>query len=298
MGDTHDSKRSGKKNFLDRIEFKPQKSLRTVLKIVRDKYTYNVKNNPFLWLGTAVGLPVTASVTYLLMHYSNPTGGSFLGSYIFWFIVGYPLWLGLLFGGLGTLYWEYHASLQHQATHDDLTNLLGHSAFHQIGKKRDAEARRYNKTFSIIMFDLDHFKRVNDELGHQTGDEVLQKVAEFLRSETRSADILGRYGGEEFAALLPETNMKDAYKMAERVRKKIEDDRDLPDYLTISGGVVSYPYNKKTFKKLMEMVDECLYYAKENGRNQICTVLEMPDGFTGERDTIEMRDMSKRKEFV
>lgn len=281
------AKQSESKKLLAEFDFELRGFLREAFKLLADPYTYDLKYNPFLWLGLILASPVPM---YLLVYGYFTSDGVFNPTVFIYISLAHILGMGLTSGALGSYYWKHHANLQHQATHDELTNLLTHGTFQEVGKRRFEEARRYDKILSLIMLDLDHFKRINDTFGHTRGDEVLMKVARHLRNETRSADIVARYGGEEFAILLPETPLNYSYKVAERIRKVIKDKtEDLPDFLSLSAGVGSYPVNGESFSELIEMVDECLYHAKETGRNQVITVPELPESQDRNREHISLQ---------
>jgi diguanylate cyclase (GGDEF)-like protein len=127
--------------------------------------------------------------------------------------------------------------------------------------------------FSIIMMDLDHFKQINDRFGHQTGDDVLGRVCEIIKNNLRKDDLCGRYGGEEFIIILPETDVNGAYIVAEKLRKEIEYAKILGEMssVTVSMGISTYPYHAQWKQELVEKADQALYISKELGRNQ-CTV--------------------------
>ncbi len=274
-GNFSTAKQSESKKLLADFDFNLRGFLEETIKLLSDPYTYDIKYNPFLWFGLAIASLIPA---YLLIYGYYTRGEVFVTEILIYISLAHVLGMGLTFGALGSLYWKHHANLQHQASHDELTNLLNHGTFQEVGKRRFAEARRYDKILSLIFLDLDHFKRVNDTFGHTKGDEVLMKVARHLREKTRSSDIVARYGGEEFAILLPETPLNYSYKVAERIREAIEHNMDdLPDFLSLSAGVGAYPVNGQSLSELIEMVDECLYYAKEHGRNQVITVPELPE---------------------
>lgn len=126
-----------------------------------------------------------------------------------------------------------------------------------------------NDFFSIIMFDLDHFKSVNDRYGHQTGDEVLEKVSKIVLNSIRKDDALGRYGGEEFIIILPHTNKEDAFIVAEKLRIKIANANILgtKQPVTISLGISSYPEHSQWKEDIIRKADQALYMSKERGRN-------------------------------
>jgi diguanylate cyclase (GGDEF)-like protein len=147
-----------------------------------------------------------------------------------------------------------------------------------LGQVEKAEAAE--GVFSIIMFDLDNFKGVNDRFGHQTGDQVLRDVSKIVMDSIRKMDVCGRYGGEEFIIILPETDTTVANEIAERVRRNIENKKILgyKRELTVSMGIATYPNHGKWEKELVEKADQALYIAKANGKNR-CQIWE--DKFTG-----------------
>jgi len=126
-------------------------------------------------------------------------------------------------------------------------------------------------TFSIIMYDLDHFKHVNDTYGHIAGDEVLKSFADILRSSMRSADIVARYGGEEFIIVMPTAEEITAFRRAEQIRAKLESSalyEDIKEIITVSGGIASYDPSL-SIEAMIEKADKNLYLAKDTGRNKI-----------------------------
>ncbi len=139
----------------------------------------------------------------------------------------------------------------------------------------EAEFDRYKRTkqpITLIIFDIDHFKNVNDTYGHQAGDEVIRQTSKTLRRTIRKTDIAGRYGGEEFTVLLVDTKTDNAMILAERLRKRIEaltvQHEDLKIEFKISIGVSELNKDTKDYKQWLEEADQALYYSKENGRNQ------------------------------
>jgi diguanylate cyclase (GGDEF)-like protein len=165
--------------------------------------------------------------------------------------------------------------LEVQATHDSLTGLWNRPAIFGILKHELARAARHEAPISIGMADIDHFKSVNDSLGHIAGDAVLREVANKMRSVIREYDSIGRYGGEEFLFVLPELDQKDALSVAERMRLSISEkplmiqNHELP--LSISIGVaVTNPTTKAgQVESLIRLADEALYIAKARGRNRV-----------------------------
>jgi len=124
-----------------------------------------------------------------------------------------------------------------------------------------------NVQFSILMFDIDKFKGINDTLGHQIGDKCIKTLASFAQASFRQGDILGRYGGDEFIIVLPGTNPSQAYMIADRFRQTIHNKTN-PQY-TISIGIATYPDNADSLASLIEAADKALYISKQNGRNQV-----------------------------
>jgi diguanylate cyclase (GGDEF)-like protein len=146
--------------------------------------------------------------------------------------------------------------------------------FFDLARREIERSRRSGKPLSIILFDLDHFKKINDTYGHPAGDEVLQHVAEHCQAALRFEDILARYGGEEFIVLLPETGLEPAEVVAERLRQVVETapftvcGQNVT--ITISLGVAGLPPGKETtIEELLSLADSALYISKQSGRNRV-----------------------------
>lgn len=153
------------------------------------------------------------------------------------------------------------------STKDSLTNTFNRLKFNQSLRNEVQVARRYGNTFSLIMFDIDHFKQFNDENGHIFGDMVLVEIANLVNESVREVDVFARWGGEEFVILLPQTNCQEASALAERLRKTICKESMMKGFaLTCSFGVSSF-CNQDNEELIMERVDRALYKAKEKGRN-------------------------------
>jgi diguanylate cyclase (GGDEF)-like protein len=156
--------------------------------------------------------------------------------------------------------------------HDGLTGIYNHAFIVEALKDEVERSRRYGSLFSIVLFDIDDFKNVNDTFGHLAGDAVLQKLAELLKASLRAIDIVGRYGGEEFLALLPETDGIHGYIVAERFRERVEQEAfsngEGHINITVSGGVAHYTHGMDV-NKLIKMADDNLYTAKREGKNRI-----------------------------
>lgn len=182
------------------------------------------------------------------------------------------------------------------ALRDSLTGLLNRRGFEEAFDVEIERARRTGQGLSVIVGDLDRFKRINDEHGHAAGDAVLRKVGEALRSSTRSWDGAARIGGEEFAILAPDTDEHGSYILAERIRGTIERAFESEEVgpLTASFGIVSYPVHGQTAATLLNAGDQALYAAKGLGRNRsVISSAEVPGilartARTHERDPVEL----------
>lgn len=155
---------------------------------------------------------------------------------------------------------------------DGLTGLYNIRFFYDELNKEMARSKRYNTLFSLILFDIDNFKALNDTYGHQAGDEALRSIALVLKSESRQTDIVARYGGEEFILLLPNTPRHEAFSLAERLREKIENKSYLEEKvkINISGGIAAFPEDAGDSKSLLYAADMAMYEAKARGKKQIC----------------------------
>lgn len=165
--------------------------------------------------------------------------------------------------------------IEYVARHDQLTELLNRGGFEDRLKSEIDRVRRYEGPLSLIMIDIDHFKKVNDTYGHGTGDSVLETIGELLRQETRKTDITGRIGGEEFTVLLPETPKVEALELAERIRKRLADrtfrTEDDSFNVTCSIGVAEWDSSFHSSEDLLGKADKALYRAKNEGRNRVVT---------------------------
>jgi diguanylate cyclase (GGDEF)-like protein len=158
---------------------------------------------------------------------------------------------------------------------DRLTGLYNFGYFLDRLKEEKMRAERYHRLLSLIVFDIDHFKKYNDANGHPAGNEVLKKIAEILKAEAREVDIVARYGGEEMVIILPETSRKRAAELAERIREKVASttfakmDSQPLKKVTLSAGVATYPVDAANEDALIKKADSSLYMAKSKGRNQV-----------------------------
>jgi len=159
--------------------------------------------------------------------------------------------------------------LKQLAITDGLTKLYNHSHIHERLAEEISGSRRHKFALSVAMLDIDNYKKINDSYGHKTGDKVLVRVAGLIRRMLRKEDVAGRYGGEEFMLVLPNTDRQSAFTVAEKIRMNIQDHKwsfkDLT--VTVSGGVCTLENEDEN--GLIMKADRLLYEAKNNGRNQI-----------------------------
>lgn len=184
-----------------------------------------------------------------------------LGSHIFKFLAG------------SDVESAFHDEIYRLTITDNLTGLPNRRALSDELARELSRARRHNLPTSFLMIDIDHFKRVNDTLGHQAGDAVLVDVANAVRSETRNQDVVARYGGEEIAVLLPQTTLVEAVYVAERIRVAVE--RLVSRYrgneicVTVSVGCAALSEADVQFEDLVRRADAKLYEAKHTGKNRV-----------------------------
>lgn len=158
------------------------------------------------------------------------------------------------------------------ATIDEKTGVYNNKFFSTVSEMEFDKAKRGMGKLSILMIDLDNFKKLNDTYGHYTGDEVLARLGKILKINTRKYDIISRFGGEEFVLLLPNTGADRAKIVCNRIRSKVEKDSLMKKYdMTISGGLTSYKA-KDTLKKMKERADKAVYKAKKMGKNRIVVI--------------------------
>lgn len=156
---------------------------------------------------------------------------------------------------------------------DRLTGLLNRGTWENLVDAEFERFRRYGQATCLVMFDIDFFKKVNDNHGHLAGDEVIKHAAEIARNNLRQSDSIGRYGGEEFGIVLPETDAEGARVICERIRESIEQSvvqtTTAPIRYTVSVGLSQLTDRPKNHMKWMQQADEALYAAKKNGRNNV-----------------------------
>lgn len=178
------------------------------------------------------------------------------------------------------------ASEQHRLATacDHLTGITNRRAFFEAADREIARRKQSTRPLSLVLFDADHFKKINDTYGHPAGDAVLCHLAKLLMSTFRQVDVVARIGGEEFAVLLPFTGAQTALKIANRLREKVESEVVEFDgaqiRFTVSGGIAEMDDRTHSLEALMKLADKSLYQAKASGRNRI--QLHVPDGSHGE----------------
>ena len=177
---------------------------------------------------------------------------------------------------------QYHETIFNMTITDGLTDVGNKKRLDQLVQKEIPRAVRHNRELSLLMVDIDHFKDVNDTYGHLAGDSVLRDLAGILQKRLRPDDELGRYGGEEFAAVLPETSLAGAVKIAEDLRSLVEEHRFIVEgeqiRVTVSIGAATLKTGMEA-KSFFRAADEMLYKAKNSGRNRVCPALkELPGG--------------------
>ncbi|MCD6162551.1 MAG: sensor domain-containing diguanylate cyclase [candidate division Zixibacteria bacterium] len=171
-----------------------------------------------------------------------------------------------------------HREMQELIIIDELTGLYNYRYFRNKLSEEIRRADRYHQNLSLLMVDCDHFKKINDSQGHETGNVILKEITDIIRYSVRDVDIVARYGGEEFMVILPQTDVESTLVIAERIRVQIEESyftnsqgqRDLR--ITVSIGAAIFPDGLKSSSELLKKVDKALYIAKNNGRNQVSTV--------------------------
>jgi len=168
----------------------------------------------------------------------------------------------------------YAERLQEDANVDHLTGLFNRRAFALLATKAVANCLRYKDPLSLLTFDIDHFKLINDTYGHDVGDKTLQHISKIIKNNVRESDTVARFGGEEFAVLLPKTCKVNAKILAEKVRINIENEPMILDEriikITVSCGFSQFLLTENNVDATMKRADDGLYEAKKQGRNQVC----------------------------
>ncbi len=240
-----------------------------------------------LWGGLIIGLFSSISIIFWLYYFEL----LFTSEHIFppahqekllEISIGMSLFalMGIALGHLSSKHKAQENMLEGLSVHDRLTGLFNYGYFLDNLAKEQKRSLRYQNPLSVIMLDVDFFKRFNDTFGHEKGNEVLKRVTKVITNRIRNVDTAARYGGEEFIIILPNATKEQALVVAERIRTAIEKEdfkgnttRPI-SHVTISGGIASYPSQAEDIEQLVYKADQALYLAKETGRNQICVYEE------------------------
>jgi diguanylate cyclase (GGDEF)-like protein len=288
------------------ISLKSEKELNSIIKLVDGVIDEFVEGTEFPIHGTLHGLPTVSEKVVLSQNWKEshenvarfnsneaPTdfqsvlgvpiiaNGESRGSLFIERITGQPYTtadeqnltlIGRVMGASLNWLMEYEKIYQN-ATHDGLSKLLNHQTYKERFSEEIQRAKRFQHHMSILIFDLDKFKRVNDTLGHPYGDYVIQTVAKIMSENVRTIDVVARYGGEEFAIILINTTPEMALVVAQRIVDNIADYpysmNDETIQMTISGGMSLYPTHSENMKDLIDLADKAMYDAKQVGGNQI-----------------------------
>ena len=267
---------------------------------VQATYVNNLLDNSFIrkankFVNVFVGILLAVLVGYLVINITSPLiitvvsliiyVGYIVASYMLmkycnlWIGVVYPVLLGVIvfISAFLVKYIIKSRDFDQQyklATTDGLTELYNHRYFQEQMRMHIEHSKRYGMPFSLIIIDIDFFKKFNDTYGHQAGDAVLKQVAQLLKSSVRTADIVCRYGGEEMSIILPNTPKDISVTVAEKIcnrvaAKKFKINNTQESNVTISLGVSTYPDDGDTPSEIIEAADKKLYKSKNNGRNQV-----------------------------
>jgi diguanylate cyclase (GGDEF)-like protein len=169
---------------------------------------------------------------------------------------------------------DLHEQMRKMSITDGLTGLFNHREFYQQLRRELERARRYRHTVSLLIIDVDDFKRFNDRFGHLAGDLALRKIADLLRHCARATDVVARYGGEEFAVILPESTASGALMLAERIKTEVAVYNFLPQvpgevHLTVSIGIYTAEEGAISEDQLVGYADQATYSAKDAGKNRV-----------------------------
>ena len=219
----------------------------------------------------AIGTVTLARGLMLAFHFDTPTDvlGETFTQKAYLAALAFSV-LAITLGAMMLANERLRAALEFMVSHDQLTNAFSRTAFIELLDKEVARSRRNSRPIALLMFDLDNFKSINDRFGHVTGDKVIIDFVQRTREMLRNIDSIGRYGGEEFVALLPETSLGEARAIADRVCKGIAEGSavNLPAY-TVSIGVACAGNGVTDADMLLSHADQALYRAKANGRNRV-----------------------------
>jgi diguanylate cyclase (GGDEF)-like protein len=248
----------------------------TVMGLLFGLHAYIIWRHAPRSFGSRFALTVLAGLTLVMgvrgatALQDPPSGGLFTPSPLqSVYIVSYSLGILLIaIAGLLMASERLRKELEHLVTHDSLTGALARRALFELGGNEMARSRRNGSPLSALMLDLDHFKDINDRHGHHIGDLVLRDFVQRTLAALRQPDLLGRYGGEEFVALLPDTDAAQARRVAERIRASVPTDPSLP-LCSVSIGVATLHPGDEELDALIDRADAGLYRAKALGRDRV-----------------------------
>jgi len=254
------------------------------------KYTRSTVENNFIFhgiVGSLTGYFLLHPASVYIHHYFEGSGAgiqillkeSFSSAHL-----PMALYFTLIGTVVGAAYGIYNIRLsrlyekvKHLSITDPLTTLYNRRYLMEHLESEVDRCSRYGRSLSLIMADIDHFKEYNDTHGHLQGDELLRAVADSFRGLVRKPDFVARYGGEEFTVVMPETDCRDAFHLAERMRKAVNSleaagSGSRPEgKITVSLGIAQLPVHAKDTAALLRKADRALYRAKEEGRNRVVT---------------------------
>lgn len=209
-----------------------------------------------------------ASVAYLISISESSEYGKFAREMYKEIILVTPLALLLITFSLGLFFYQYR--LKENGEIDYLTKIYNRSKFYEVAEKELKSAKRYSYPVTLMMLDIDYFKKINDSYGHKWGDGVLKEMVGEISKNIRGTDVFARWGGEEFIFLLPHTEKSNAIKVAEKIRKVIDgSDSEKLKEVTVSIGIAEVDLEDPDIDKIINLADKAMYRAKENGRNQV-----------------------------
>jgi diguanylate cyclase (GGDEF)-like protein len=224
---------------------------------------YRIRTRYLLWI--ICGLTAVLTVAGYLIAPSDDMWGGMTNRVFSLAVIGVTVF------GMGKLA-DYEQRLLIESMTDPLTGLLNRRYFNEQTQKEVARSRRHNLRFSVLMLDIDHFKRINDTYGHPVGDLAIKALADICNKALRPQDILARYGGEEFVLALPHTEAEGAAVVAERIRQTVEQieltTEAGPVRFTVSIGIATYKKDLP-LEQIVGRADEALYKAKQSGRNRV-----------------------------
>jgi diguanylate cyclase (GGDEF)-like protein len=226
-----------------------------------------------LQIGTFLLILLVPSLLLLLLGAASmPLYGLINTLVLYAFSVALAAAIMLVVGTFRRRAFQFEKRLLHNARHDSLTGAPNRGFLNELGSHAVGAARRYQHPLAVAMMDVDHFKRINDIYGHAAGDNVLRQLARTCMASLRQADLFGRYGGEEFVCIMPETKADEALACVERMRVKVEqlqiDTGGGPLQFTISAGVAVTRPGVEDWEALLKDADDALYLAKGGGRNR------------------------------